>query len=149
MKKTSKSYDIDIDFEKILVDGGMIDNLFYYNDLKQRKLFLNTDIDPFAISDIVKHIIQFNCDDADIPREERDPIRLYIMSRGGDVDAGYALIDAIECSETPVYTINIGYEYSMAFMIGLAGHKRYAMSNARFLMHDGRSISTRATFANM
>ena len=28
----------------------------------------------------------------------------------------------------------------MAFLIGLAGHKRFATSNAKFLMHDGSNF---------
>lgn len=59
---------------------------------------------------------------------------------GGDVDAGFELIDAILASKTPVYTINLGYQYSMGFLIGLAGHKRYATQNAKFLMHDGSNL---------
>ena len=29
---------------------------------------------------------------------------------------------------------------SMGFLIGLAGHKRYAAQNAKFLMHDGSNL---------
>ena len=140
MKKTNKSYDVDIDFEEVLESGGMLDQLLYYNDLQQRKLFLNTKVSPVSCAEIIKHIIQFNADDEDIPAEDREAIRLYIMSDGGDVDAGYALIDVIENSETPVYTISVGYVYSMAFMISLAGHKRFATKNTRFLAHDGFSV---------
>lgn len=43
-------------------------------------------------------------------------------------------------SKTPVYTINLGYQYSMGFLIGLAGHKRFATHNAKFLMHDGSNF---------
>lgn len=50
------------------------------------------------------------------------------------------LIDAIQNSKTPVYTINLGYWYSMGFLIGLSGHKRYATKNAKFLMHDGSNF---------
>ena len=34
----------------------------------------------------------------------------------------------------------MGYQYSMGFLIGLAGHKRYAAKNAKFLMHDGSNM---------
>ena len=71
---------------------------------------------------------------------DRKPILLYVVSEGGDVDSGFELIDTIQCSKTPVYTINLGYQYSMGFLIGLAGHKRYAMKNAKFLMHDGSNF---------
>ncbi len=32
-------YDIEIDIEKALIDGGMVNDIFYLKDLKQRKLF--------------------------------------------------------------------------------------------------------------
>jgi ATP-dependent Clp protease protease subunit len=133
-------YDIDLEVEEVLTRSGSIDEIFYLNDLKQRKLFLNTEIDQYSVSEIVKHILQFNKDDIGLPVEARRPILLYVSSNGGCVDAGFELIDVILCSKTPVYTINLGYQYSMGFLIGLAGHKRFATSNAKFLMHDGSNF---------
>lgn len=133
-------FEFDVELDKSLAENGMIDELFYLKDLRQRKLFLNADIDQFTVADIVKNIMQYNCDDREIPTEERKPILLYVVSNGGDVDAGFELIDVIQSSKTPVYTINLGFQYSMGFLIGLAGHKRFATKNARFLMHDGTSF---------
>ena len=79
-------------------------------------------------------------EDKDIEPSERKPILLYITSNGGEVDSGFELIDVISNSKTPVYTINLGYQYSMGFLIGLAGHKRFATRNAKFLMHDGSNF---------
>ena len=84
--------------------------------------------------------MQFNREDKDLSVEERTPIMLYVVSNGGEVNSGFELIDVIQCSKTPVYTINLGYQFSMGFLIGLAGHKRYAMKNAKFLMHDGSNF---------
>ena len=50
------------------------------------------------------------------------------------------MIDIIQSSKTPVYTVNLGYQYSMGFLIGLAGHKRFSTKNAKFLMHDGSNF---------
>ena len=133
-------YDIEVSIEKSLIEGGLIDELFYLKDLKQRKLFLNSEIDQFTVADIVKHIMQFNKEDKNVAPENRQPILLYVTSNGGDVGAGFELIDVIMNSKTPVYTINLGYQYSMGFLIGLAGHKRYASANAKFLMHDGSNF---------
>lgn len=130
-------YDLGIDIEEILVGNGMVSDLLSYKDLQQRKLFLNGEINQFSIADIVKNIMQYNCDDRGIPVGDRQPILLYITSHGGDVYSGYSLIDTIETSETPVYTINLGFACSMAFMVSLAGHKRYTTPNATFLLHDG------------
>ncbi|MBP5462727.1 MAG: ATP-dependent Clp protease proteolytic subunit [Lachnospiraceae bacterium] len=133
-------YDIDFDIEKILVESGMIEELFYLKDLRQRKLFLNSDIEQLSVAEIVKHIMQYNKEDAEIAPEDRTPILLYIVSNGGEVDSGFELIDVIRASKTPVYTINLGYQYSMGFLIGIAGHKRFAAKNAKYLIHDGSSF---------
>ena len=133
-------FDIDVDIEEELIKNGLISDLFYFQDLKQRKLFLNVAIDQPAVMEVTRHIMQWNKDDKGLSIEERKPILLYIASEGGEVDSGFELIDVIKNSKTPVYTINIGYQYSMGFLIGLAGHKRFAMPSAKFLMHDGSNF---------
>lgn len=120
-----------------MLGKGLIDEVFRLKNLQQRKLFLNDGIGEDTVCEIIRHILQFNAEDMDKPAEDRQPILLYLVSDGGDVDCGFELIDAIETSITPVYIINLGYQYSMGFLIGLAGHKRYAMPNAKFLLHDG------------
>ena len=133
-------HDIDIDFEAVMMESGLVEEIFHLQDLKNRKLFLNEGIDQGSVADIVKHILQYNSDDKGIDPAERKPILLYVVSEGGDVDSGFELIDTIMCSKTPVYTINLGYQYSMGFLIGLAGHKRYAYKNSKYLMHDGSNF---------
>ena len=130
-------YDIEIEFEEALLKSGFVEDVFYLRDLKQRKLFISTNICQETVDDAIRHIMQINREDMGVAREDRKPIILYVTSNGGDVDAGFALIDVILSSETPVYVINQGYQYSMGFLIGLAGHKRFAMPHAKFLMHDG------------
>lgn len=134
---TAEYYDVDCDYEATLMKNGLLEDVFYLRDIKQRKLFITINICQETVDDAVRHIMQFNREDADIPAAERKPILLYVASNGGDVDAGFTLIDTILCSETPVYVVNQGYQYSMGFLIGLAGHKRFAMPHAKFLMHDG------------
>lgn len=133
-------YDYEVEIEKALLEAGMVEEIFYLNDLKQRKLFLNVDVEQLSVADIVKHIMQYNKEDKGIDPEDRQPILLYVTSNGGEVDSGFELIDIIQNSKTPVHTINLGYQYSMGFLIGLAGHKRYATQNAKFLMHDGSNF---------
>ena len=117
-------------------------------ELEDRRLYLYGEILPLDSDDsfysdasiasfIVEQILDFNRRDEGIEPEEREPIRLYINSPGGDVTEGFALISAIELSKTPIYTINMGQWSSMAFLIGIAGHKRLSLPKASFLMHDG------------
>ena len=141
MKKEKGYFDIDADFDA-LVDLGRssIEEVLLVKDMQQRKMWLNDGIDITTVSGIIHNIYQYNSEDNGIPVEKRKPILLYLSSNGGDIDAGFALIDAIQTSKTPVYTINTGYQYSMGFLIGLAGAKRFAMPNATFLMHDGSNF---------
>lgn len=139
-KNNGGYYDVQVEIADILAENGMVEELFYLKDLQQRKLFLNADISPISVEDIVKHIMQFNKEDKGVEAEKRTPIILYLTSDGGDVDSGFELIDVIMSSKTPVYTVNLGYQYSMGFLIGLAGHKRFATPNAKFLMHDGSNV---------
>lgn len=118
------------------------------SELDDRRVYLYGEILPLDGDDsfyadasitsfIVEQIIEYNRIDEGIDPAEREPIRLYINSPGGDVTEGFALISAIELSKTPIHTINMGQWSSMAFLIGIAGHKRFSLPKASFLMHDG------------
>ncbi|MBQ3413271.1 ATP-dependent Clp protease proteolytic subunit [Candidatus Saccharibacteria bacterium] len=125
----------------------------HYLDTVNRRLYLTSLIETsdnesagYAMSSascIVDSILAYNRKDAEdgIAPQDRKPIRLYINSPGGDVTEGFAVIGAIELSQTPVYTINIGQWSSMAFLIGITGHKRLSLPNMTFLMHDGKTFT--------
>lgn len=76
-------------------------------------------------------------DRANIPIEERQPIKIYIDSPGGDLDATLSIVDSITLSKTPVWTITIGSGDSGGFFIGLAGHKRIGYPHSSYLFHEG------------
>lgn len=100
------------------------------------------DIDD-EIGDAVDNIIRFwnrVDDEANLPREEREPIKLYINSNGGALSGALKIIDAIKLSKTPIHTINTGMAYSAGFFIFITGEERYAYPNSSFLFHEG-SIS--------
>lgn len=88
-------YDIEIEFEEALLKSGFVEDVFYLRDLKQRKLFISTNICQETVDDAIRHIMQINREDMGVAREDRKPIILYVTSNGGDVDAGFALIDVI------------------------------------------------------
>ena len=140
MEQTKQAYyDIDIDWD-FDIGGGCIDDMFWLKDLQNRKFYLNENVDQCTVHAIARHILQINKEDEFVPRENRKPIIIYIASNGGEVDSGFELIDIIESSVTPIWTVNLGYAYSMGFLIMLAGHQRYALRNAKFLMHDGSNF---------
>lgn len=115
------------------------------DDLDNRRLYINSNIDEEIVDSIVYHVLRYNREDRNKDVSTRKPILLYINSNGGSVPDGYALIDAILTSKTPVYTINQGYCYSMGFLIFISGHKRYCMPSATFLLHDGSSFAWDST----
>lgn len=142
MHKAESDIDIlELDLGDLLSSEDGLYNYYYYQDLKQRRLFLQDNVDQWTIAPVVKHIMRFNIEDKGKPVEERTPIILYVSSNGGSVDDGFELIDTILTSKTPVYTVNVGYAYSMGFLILLAGHKRFSMPNAKFLLHDGSNFA--------
>ena len=65
------------------------------------------------------------------------PIKIFIDSDGGDLDCTMSLIETIKISKTPVYTINMGFAYSAAAILLIAGHKRYGMPNSNYMLHSG------------
>lgn len=66
----------------------------------------------------------------------REPIQLYISSFGGSIYDTWGLIDIIQNSKTPIYTYCTGYAMSAAFIIFLAGHKRFISTHATLLYHQ-------------
>lgn len=113
---------------------------FQEEDLENRRLYLNGEIDGNVIDNIVYYIMRYNRIDKGISISERKPIILYINSPGGSVVDGYGVIDTILFSETPVYTVNVALCASMGFLIYLAGTKRYSMPHSEFLLHDGSTM---------
>ena len=67
-----------------------------------------------------------------------EPIRIFIDSPGGDVDAGYAIFDMIRFVKAPVYCIGMGLVASAGALILLAADKsrRIALPNSHYLIHQ-------------
>lgn len=112
------------------------DNLSYYVLEKQRKIYLDGDVCQDTLK-IQRMILRWNMEDAGKKPEDRKPIRVYIMSYGGDIDYMWSMVDTLMLSETPVYTYDMGVAASAASLIFVAGHKRYMMPNARVIIHEG------------
>lgn len=118
-----------------------LEDKYEIEDVEQRRIYINYGIDEEVIDTAVYQILRYNRMDKGKPREEREPIVVYINSPGGSVTCGYGLIDAMLTSETPVYTVNLAECYSMGFLIFLAGEKRFGMPSSTYLCHDGSSMA--------
>ena len=106
----------------------------------ERKLYLKELVDEKSVMPLIEAIHRINDDDAEKEKEyngwEREPIKLYIYTYGGVCYAGFALIDAIRASKTPVHTIVLGTATSMGIFICNAGHKRLIGEDATLMYHD-------------
>lgn len=124
-----------------------------------RTLFLTGSINEESCRELIESIVKVNefddledqvyfedkckslegvqvCGEITIPPLEREPIKLYIDSGGGEVYSGFALVNAIENSVTPVITIVVGKAMSMSLIIAMAGDYRYGYKKSRFMYHD-------------
>ena len=112
-----------------------------YMDMKERIWWITGEIEYAEMVECVRFIQAINREDtaANIPAEERKPIRIFLFSNGGDLIATLMMIDAIKASTTPIYTINMGEALSGACIILMCGHKRFALKHSRSLIHSGSS----------
>ena len=89
--------------------------------------------------ELVDMILKCNKEDKGKSVEDRKPIKIYISSPGGDVVTLWSIIQAIQYSKTPVWTINISYAYSAAAELLVAGQKRFSMPGTQTMFHRGSS----------
>jgi ATP-dependent Clp protease, protease subunit len=104
----------------------------YSRLLKERIIFLGTPIND-EISNLVIAQLLF------LESEEHKEISMYINSPGGIVSSGLAIYDTMQYIKSPVSTLCVGQAASMAAVLLAAGAagKRYALPNARIMLHQG------------
>jgi len=108
----------------------------YYRNLENRTIWLDSDVDNFAL-EFSRLILLWNCEDKGLAPDKRVPIKLMICSYGGDLDINNSLISLIKLSKTPIYSYNMGFACSAGCFIFMSCHKRYAMPGSYFLLHKG------------
>ncbi len=99
--------------------------------LKTRQILLTGEVNKALAEKIIRQLLILESDSS-------EPIRVYIDSPGGDVDAGYAIFDMIRFINAPVYTIGMGLVASAGALILLASPKdrRIALPNSHYLIHQ-------------
>lgn len=108
----------------------------YYRDEEERIFWLNDNVEICA-EDLIKMILRCNKEDKGKPVEDRQPIKVFIDSPGGDVVFMWSIINVIEISKTPVWTIDYSTAYSAAAEILASGHKRFALPGSHVMIHLG------------
>lgn len=114
--------------------------LMYYRNLEKRHLWIDISIDE-GILEYTRQILKWNEDDKGVPTEDRKPIYIYLQNGGGEITYMWLLIDVMEMSKTPIYTVNMNVCASAAALIFMCGKKRFMLKNSTLLIHEG-SIAT-------
>jgi ATP-dependent Clp protease protease subunit len=135
MKRITESpfrYDDEEEEEEAQKEGGSQDSDFMMKKLlKTRSIILSGEINKETAEKFVRQLILLEA-------MGKDPVKVFIDSPGGDVDAGYAIFDMIRFVDMPVYTIGMGLVASAGALILIAAPKerRIALPNSHYLIHQ-------------
>ena len=107
----------------------------YSRLLKDRIVFLGTEVDDEAANIIIAQLLFLDSEDPD------KDIMMYINSPGGVVSAGLALYDTIQLLHCDVATYCMGQAASMGSFLLATGTKgkRFALPHARVMIHQPRA----------
>lgn len=100
--------------------------------LMQRRIFLTDEIDnESALATVSKLMYLENEDD-------KAPVKLYINSPGGSVNAGMMLYDVLESMKAPVERYCIGMAASMGAVLLAGGEKgtRFILPHSEVMIHE-------------
>ena len=100
--------------------------------LKERIIFLNGEVNDVSASLIVAQLLFLESENPD------KDIFMYINSPGGVITSGMAIYDTMQYIKPDVATLCIGQACSMGsfLLAGGAKGKRYALPNARIMIHQ-------------
>jgi ATP-dependent Clp protease protease subunit len=116
----------------------------YSRLLRDRIVFLGREVEEEIANVIVAQLLLLEADDPDTD------VSLYVNSPGGSAYAGMAIYDAMQHVRPDVRTICFGMGMSAAALIvaGGAAGKRFALPNAKLMIHQG-SAGYRGTPADI
>ena len=104
----------------------------YSRLLRDRIIVVGVEIEPAMANSIVAQLLLLESDN---PNAD---ISMYINSPGGDVSAGWAIMDTMQYIKAPVSTIGMGLVASMGSVLLAAGEKgkRFALPNTSIMIHQ-------------
>lgn len=130
----------------VIENDGRVERAYdiYSRLLKERIIFLGTDVNPQSANVIVAQLLFLQNED---PKKD---IQIYINSPGGSVYDGMAIYDTINHIKNDVSTVGIGLQASMgAFLLssGTKG-KRFLLPHSKVMIHQPSS-GTRGKVSDM
>lgn len=110
------------------------------SDLVTRKLFEQRVIsyaEPVTRNSAQRVVAQLLC----LSGESPEPIRMFLNTPGGDVDAGFAIYDVMKFIKAPVHVVCTGLTASAGVIILLGAPKghRYSLPHTRIMIHQPSS----------
>lgn len=104
----------------------------YSRLLRDRIIILQGQIEQGMANTIVAQLLLLESEN---PNAE---ISMYINSPGGEVTAGWAIMDTMQYIKSPVSTIGMGLVASMGTVLLAAGEKgkRFALPNSNIMIHQ-------------
>jgi ATP-dependent Clp protease, protease subunit len=129
-------------------EGGKkesIRNLIDKKFLEQRKIFLWGTVDSRSAKDLVSKLLYL---ESIKPGEK---IELFINSPGGEVSAGFSILDTMKLISSPVSTICMGLAASMGSILLSAGEKgdRYIFPLGEVMIHQPSIGQLQATATDL
>lgn len=102
--------------------------------LQTRSIMLSGEIDKESAEKVIKQMLILEA-------ENDEPIKIFINSPGGDVEAGFAIFDMARFIKNEVYMIGMGLVASAATLVLLAVPKerRIGLPNSSYLIHQPMS----------
>lgn len=99
--------------------------------LTTRSILLCGEIDKELSEKVARHLLL-------LESAGDQPVKVFIDSPGGDVDAGFAIFDMLRFIKPQVFTIGMGLVASAGALILLAADKthRLALPNSHYLIHQ-------------
>lgn len=99
--------------------------------LKTRTIILSGEINKTLAERTIRQLLLLEA-------EGEGPIKIFIDTPGGDVDAGYAIIDMIRFIQPEVYTIGMGLVASAGALVllGAPKERRFGLPNSHYLIHQ-------------
>lgn len=116
---------------KITTSSGYMFSDSVSEEFSRRRIYITTEITDAAATEICCQINQ-------LAAESNDDITLWIMSPGGSVNAGLAILDTMAVCGCDICTVVMGIAASMGAVLASSGTKgkRFIGPNAEMMIHQ-------------
>lgn len=128
--------------EKYYKNINSFGEISQFLNIKNREIRLDG-VNSYIANEIDTMVRFWNVEDEELKKTfpEREPIKIYINSLGGNLDAALSIVDTLSLSRTPIYVFNTCTVQKESFLIYLAGDKRFCYPNATFMYNSNFLIN--------